>query len=88
VWVREKEREARITAWVGMKEKEMGGRKQERRWFDLYVGVQQWVCKSGYVCRTECECKRAFKVWVCSKRKWRKEHAFNLYIWEGTHVRV
>lgn len=42
MWVREREREkrkARITVWVGMKEKEMGKRKEGRKWFGLYVGV-------------------------------------------------
>lgn len=36
---RERETEARITVWVGMKKKEMGKRKKERKWFCLYVGV-------------------------------------------------
>lgn len=40
VWVRETEkRKARITVWVGIKEKEMGKRKENRKWFGLYVGV-------------------------------------------------
>lgn len=40
VWVREREkRKARITVWVGIKEKEMGKRKENRKWFGLYVGV-------------------------------------------------
>lgn len=37
---RERERgEARITVWVGMKETGMGKRKEDRKWFSLYVGV-------------------------------------------------
>lgn len=42
MWVRERERErgeARITVWVGMKETGMGKRKEDRKWFSLYVGV-------------------------------------------------
>lgn len=35
---RERGREARITAWVGMKVKKMEKRK-DRKWFGLYVGV-------------------------------------------------
>ena len=35
---RERGREARITAWVGMKVKKMEKRK-DRKWFGLYVGM-------------------------------------------------
>ena len=75
VWEREGERErkARITVWVGMKEQEMGKRKEDRKWFGLYVGVCQWVCKSGYACRRECvHVREILKCRCASKRKWRK----------------
>lgn len=42
MWVREREREkrkAKITVWVGMKKKEIGKRKEDRKWFGLCVGV-------------------------------------------------
>lgn len=62
VWVRE-ERKARITVWVGMKEKEMGkGRRTESGSFCT------WVCGSGRarvevpVKENVCICKRDCRV--------------------------
>ena len=74
---------------MGGYESERDGRKEGQKVVRSVCGYVTVGVQSGYACRRECVHAREIAQCRCvSKRKWRKEHAFNLYLREGICVLV